>query len=597
MNKALVRLAIFDYGRQFGLGSRRNKGGRTYLWLAGLTALVIFANLFGVIVERSVKKGIADTLLGRVDNTGIGVRLMRGPSQIGKIKTAFSRSEAPNGEKRDPYRVYPFVPLLKDTKEGVRMVSGAWTDRERFMGRVVERSDPLWLMLSKHDNRNSSGQEFSWKVVLNEPHFRRHFDYVRYRDAVLEYRPDLSVGLAEEISDVTDLEHLYFLNIARKRKERSDGEDCRTEKFVKLTKFEVIWAKGGIPADRQISYLLPADNHLLQKVVSLDNCQSFSGAGGSLLVGIKEVLVQRSRNSQHESLVGCTKGVMESVDQFEVRFIFNNPIESGIFMRCLKESGFRNDAFTVVKQEIGAEIQLEQMSPPVLSYPCNRNRAVYGGSPSCGSDNLVRWDYSSFSGVRFGTVYLESVSEMEELLLSVGGQRDKNEKQEYFVHPAYDNLLRRFKFLDWITGSSHAGIAYVSWGVQLVLALIVVGVVVDRRSRHVGLLLVKGNSWFEILAMELVATVFSVIVGALVVVPAVYFGSEAVNGWFVEQAILNWGWLVGIPEGFKLFYLEVFSDALYTTGSVLAVLVTLTTISWFAHGLRPGGSVSNFLHE
>ncbi len=142
-----LRLAAREYVRAFGPPGPGNPGGRDFLWLTALLGLVVMLAVTLIGVRGGLMDRFADSLLGKLESTGVPLWVMTNPERPGGFDAAaralFDDAAAGLGDlSLFPYHeIEPGDPLLRlPGAEG----RGDGAAAPPLQGWAVSVDDPLW---------------------------------------------------------------------------------------------------------------------------------------------------------------------------------------------------------------------------------------------------------------------------------------------------------------------------------------------------------------------------------------------------------------------------------------------------------------------
>ncbi|MBF0175699.1 MAG: hypothetical protein HQL63_02445 [Magnetococcales bacterium] len=528
-------------------------GGRDFVWLTLLLTLVITMTLVFVGTRAGFLDRLADTLIGHIEPNGVPIwvtshwenqqgidsDLLR---KLTEVKLPLAPHDSPPGEAASggkvPMTVFPYR-RLGDTQPGVHLpVQQAWKGSSPFSGWAVNPDDPLWKLSRggsarlgmTYEDERSPWLGLPLEVVLNAAQFRRHFDYVTYREAVAPRLAELKRPSLPPTLDWDNPERaldFLWMRVTVSQEER-------------LVPFKVHWVSH-IPSMEPIAFLFPlttyhallAAHHLPDLRYQPEN----EGRGDSLQDHLfltrpdypREAMTRYAACIQKE--IGSTGiGDLPDVSQKKCPLPPDLVKQIGSDAKAGEASSWKGAQWDTLNHDRNHQVWV----------PCRRlsqgdalrHALCRGSGVESAGHVFVPWDLTH-AGLAFSTVHLfiPNASHLARVIEQIQEMRTQDGRRAFNIHPTYLDAMSRFNLLSDMLGSLIPAFAGSFLLLLTALLFAQIGGVMDRRRNHFGILMSRGFSWLTIYAKVILQMILATLLGSLVAV----FGLVPTLRWFMMR--------------------------------------------------------------
>ncbi len=521
MKLVILELALTEYFLPFRR-MRSAPGGRDFVWLTAMLALVLSLALLLLATQRGVLDRSVDIFLGKEQGYGIPVwvtpNYLREGGAPEFISSAMLAQLRRDGYKTAPYRnVSEDMNLIwlpgQDTwkRPGTAEAAGGH-DARGFDGWAVDPSGPLWPAAARHDVSAEEG----WSIVLNRELFAGgYFDFPAYKEGVQGRIPDAEYKRIEAAGeDPLALDFIWLeLNLHRPR----------------LVRFDVDWAYS-LGLGNPIAFLMPLPlMHVITEARSHPNLCVFPerGVGGTIRV----LTLREKFRLGMERPADFERRVERLIQLFEGEIVRRTPFYEidlsrgyGRGNRC--DPGWDKVAVenALDSLDLAFTPSNEMQSDPfaveahAVELPCNRlSRTTldrYKGTlpasvdPDSEECRLAVPVATPNTGYLRVLVYVENRQALAHAIPHIDNYDDGRLR----ITDIYRDALDRFSFLSGLIDSLRTPFAlYLFLFLSLVL-VIQIGTLIDHRRIRYGLMLARGMSSLQLHRMLVYQMIVSVIV-------------------------------------------------------------------------------------
>lgn len=581
----VLRLAFIEYLLPFRRW-RYVPGGRDFLWLTAMLALVESLALLLASTQQGVLDRSVDIFLGKEPGYGIPVwvipnylRTAGEPEfidnrMIGKLEAA--------GFVAVPYRDVSSrgafqLPTSEAWRGSGTRNPAAGVDDVQFSGWAVDPSGPLWPAEHRHDY--GSGQELS-TVALNRSLFSgEQFVFKAYKSALKGKIPPQAFKRLEAAGDnPTKLDRMWFtLNVHRDR----------------LVEFRVVWTDS-LGLGQPIAFLFPLPLlHTIREARSHPDICLFPDHGWRPSTRVLQLREQISaiRESGPEytqrlrRLAEMTGGTLSSLGKINV-IELSSERSLGRGDRCDpgtdKEFVDRAMSSLDLKLFVSEEIEGDPVTADseYVSLPCGRIAPAsvrrYGasmpdGMPAMPADLLspecrVRIPVATVdNGYGRVMVYVESRHDLREAVDVLRNFDDGRLR----ITQIYQDALDRFSFLSDLIETLRVPYGFFLLMFLSLVLIIQLGTLIDHRKIRYGLMLARGMSPTQLCMMVVTQVTIATTVAFAAACACLWVARLQVN----ESASVLATTFFKITKGQPIDVLPVDPDHLVAVLSVTLVFV------------------------
>lgn len=535
-----LQLALKEFSRGTGLfglsrltGTPVTTSGRELLAITLLFAVIITLAAFAITAGQSVSRNITQIMLGHISGAGTPIWVFGNVNRQGldqEVLAAFQNGDALFSQTADsaPADAMAAQPMLSQLQfhpvseiehndAHVRLPAlDAWNsaptpgaDEVSFRGWALDPQNPIW-------RANAPETGVSRTIVLNRSLFEKHFDFEKYRAALVETldRPTLAT-VPESLANVTDLKTL-FLEVP--------FETSRN----RLLPFEVIWADS-LPALQKISMLIPYEAVVRSRAVRENpNLKLLTatdiddyGDPGSILHSIEfrgiddsAYLDQNGQLKGLETLVGCLGGSAHSTStDANVTITLDAILSWESAKTCLSEAGLSDYPEMLPNFNFYPDWSVEGRFVTAACRDIRPSEVSKHPAAAC-RDDAAKLTFTPVPYFRTGLVFIPSHMDTiasVETILSFGDSRGT----VFLIPETYRDALQRMDFAKKVL--QYLGTATLVLGaitLSVVLFLQIHPIFSSRRKTY-GLLLARGMPWWSIYLGAFLQIALAVIVAML----------------------------------------------------------------------------------
>lgn len=617
MTRAVLFLAFVEYFLPFRK-PRQAPGGRDFLWLTLLLALVQALGLLLTSTEEGVLDQSVDIFLGDVEGYGIPVWVI--PNYLADranprlIDHALIEAFEAEGYQASPYREMPNTGVLDlpgpEVWRGGRTLSieelenqtaadsptvhkGDGDEEALFFGWAVDPAGPNWPSGHRYD---AGGEIERWQLVFNRSLVTdATFSMEAYLEAIRGKIPDAEFANQESVDSVQDLTRIWLnLSVHRER----------------LVPFDLVWVDS-LGLGQPIAYLFP-----LQLLDGIREARRNAGVclfpetglGVSNRVLLAQEPLRRSgemdaedRRVRIEKLAAVLGGeVLKRGPLYSIDFRVSDRFARG--EDC--DPGVQEALFNQLLTEAGVELQVRESiagDPMIVEenrmlVPCDLisdRKRIVASEPWAALDGRCMESIeraNTRNGYRRLFVYVSDREDLrrsvEEITLLEGGRVQ--------LMRVYRDALERFSFLSEMIATLRAPYGIFLF-VFLVMVLIVqLGTLIGHRHLRYGVMLSRGMSWLQIHTIVGIQIVLASVVSLLMGSGGVLLARHEVNrlASYLQEDYRF------ITQGKALDLLPLSLESvglallLSTVGAVAFGVIHLALI-----GIRPGNQLENLMRD
>lgn len=585
-----MQLAWREYAEGAKPWRSGSKAGRDYFCLTAFVVLAIALGVLTLSIHRGIAVQMADVMLGRFGDDGIGVRFIGSIQRRAGIDRTVIDEFKQRGNVDPAYqglRMHPIRPINLHYPTIAFAGTNVWEEGHNgttlpFEGWALVQSDPLWTRLS---GEVAGHESLAPRIVLSRAAFQR-FDYRKYRDGLKAVLPaPLMRTIPQEQPQNLDT---LWLSVR--------ADDSRDNAWDVIP-FKAIWVPS-FPTEPNVSFLIPlAFASALEAARMEEAVRYFPEASGDVATRYTALTFEVTHPSESEAMAaalaglpGCLPGT-EITRRSDIHVSFNPPKPVAWVESCLQSIGnvrpsrSRTIPSHPLRVESDGRIRVACFSGAPTASPRSSDRPPE--ADACKPATL-----DTFKLFEKASVYLGRRSDILDAVSTVLGFRVPGEPDAavFRVDESYEQALNRFEFFSLLAGIAARPLLLLGIVTLLYLAALQVYGIVERRRGNYGLLMASGMSPVLIHLMVALQMLLCSAAGGIVVWLAGRLATPLLNDWFGASRVQELAAAKLGAEDLRLMADVGTLEMLAMTGTLFVVMAVMASVVLWIIGVRRQGT-------